>query len=324
MSIDQTPRSGFDTRSLTISVAAILVLTAVAALALAWAWDDLPERVATHWNGSGEADGFSDRSTRLALLLVALPAALSVALAVLMSFVPRGAPGSRWISAIPVGLAAAVFTTTIGSTLQQRNGGDASIGWILLAMLVFGFAATAAVVPLLPAARVAPATSGPPPDAARLDTSGEVWWTGRAQMSALVLAGVLALCVVPAIVLAVSIGIGWIIALILLIPALAVVASGRFVVTIGGDHVVVSGRLFGWPRLVLPLDTITMASTRSVSLWEYGGIGLRYGPRGTGVITRGGEALVLERSDGNDVAITCDDAATAAATINTLRSRTTG
>ena len=41
------------------------------------------------------------------------------------------------------------------------------------------------------------------------------------------------------------------------------------------------------------------------------------------MITRNGDALVIERTDGSGLAITCDDPETAAATVNTLRTRAT-
>ncbi len=325
MSIDQTARrgTGYDVRSLAIGAAAIVVLTGVAAAVLWWAWDDLPERVATHWSGNGEPDEFTDLGRGLATMLLALPAGIAFGLAVLMGFVPRTAPGTRWISALPVGLAAAILTVTVGSTVQQRNGGEASLAITLLLMLIAGVAATAAVVPLFPHERIEPVVDPPPAGAPRLDTTADVWWTGTAPMSPTLVGGLVALCLVPGIVIAATTRIGWVVALILVLPALLVIANGRFRVTIGSGHVVTSGALIGWPKLTLPLETIAEASTERVSIWEYGGMGLRYGPRGTGVITRGGEALILTRGDGSRIAITVDDAATAAATVNTLRSRST-
>lgn len=324
MSIDQSsPGAGYDARSLLIGIAAIATLGAIAGAVLWWAWDDLPDRIATHWDGAGVADDFSDKSGRLAATLIGLPVGISVLLAVFMGFVPRSAPGTRWISALPVGLAAGVLTTTVGSAVQQRNGGDASIAVTLLLMLVFGVAAAAAVVPFLPSANAGIATAPPPADAPRLDTDARVWWAGTASTSPWLLGGLLALCVVPGVVIAATSRIGWVVALFLLLPAVLVAANSRFRITIGSDRVVASGALLGWPRLALALDSIASADAEPVSMWSYGGMGLRYGPKGTGVITRSGEGLVIERADGTTVAITCDDAATAAATINTLRSRAT-
>ena len=313
--------SGYDVRSLLIGVAGILVLGAIAVAVLAWAWPDLPDRIATHWDGAGVADDFSDKSTGLAAVLIALPVGLAIAVAALMGFVPRSAPGTRWISAFPVGLAAAVLATTVGSTVQQRNGDEASIGVTMLLMLVVGIAATAAVVPLLPAATAGIATAPPPADAPRLDTSSRVWWTGTASTSPWLLAGLGVLCLAPAVVIAATSRIGWVVALFLTLPALLVATNARFRVTIGGDQVIASGAFVGWPKLAIPLESIESADVAPISMWSYGGMGLRYGPKGTGVITRSGDGLLIERADGTNIAITCDDATTAAATINTLRSR---
>lgn len=325
MSIDRgSADEGLNTRSLVIAVLAIVLVSAVAAAVLWWAWPELPERVATHWDGSGQPDAYTDRSAGLALMLVGLPAAVSVALALATGFVPQSAPGSRWVSALPVGLAAGMLTLTTGSTVQQRDGGEATIGPLILTMLVIGGLATAAVAALLPSTRLDDAAGPPPPDAPRLADGGRAWWTGTARVSPLLVGGLLALLLGSATLITLAVGLGWILAVLLLVPALLIVAHSRFRITIGDDRVVASGALAGWPRISVPLATVAAAGTRPVSVREFGGIGLRYRRRSSGVITRSGTALVLTRSDASEVVVTCDDAEAAAATVNSLRSQAEG
>jgi hypothetical protein len=59
-----------------------------------------------------------------------------------------------------------------------------------------------------------------------------------------------------------------------------------------------------------------------VPLGEFGGFGLRWGPgRRLGIITRGGEALEVQRRDGRTVVVTVDDAATAAGLLMAFAAR---
>ncbi len=62
-----------------------------------------------------------------------------------------------------------------------------------------------------------------------------------------------------------------------------------------------------------------MPTTTTIKQW--GGLGLRSRPGATGIITRGGDALELQRTDDTTVMITVDDAHNAAATINSLLER---
>jgi hypothetical protein len=64
---------------------------------------------------------------------------------------------------------------------------------------------------------------------------------------------------------------------------------------------------------VAAADVASAGTTSVVPLGEFGGYGIRFGlGRRLGVITRGGEALEVQRRDGRAVVVTVDDAATAA------------
>ncbi|WP_150460095.1 DUF1648 domain-containing protein [Nesterenkonia ebinurensis] len=83
----------------------------------------------------------------------------------------------------------------------------------------------------------------------------------------------------------------------------------------------------GWPKLHVPADEVEGAEAGRVEspMGEFGGWGIRSSlsePDGTvGVVIRGGEALVVSRSGGRKVVVTVDDAATAAALLNTKAAR---
>lgn len=83
----------------------------------------------------------------------------------------------------------------------------------------------------------------------------------------------------------------------------------------------------GWPRLHVPADEAEGAAAGWVEspMGEFGGWGIRSSltePGGTvGVVIRSGEALEVTRSGGRKVVVTIDDAATAAALLNTKAQR---
>ncbi|RIQ11291.1 DUF1648 domain-containing protein, partial [Jiangella rhizosphaerae] len=143
---------------------------------------------------------------------------------------------------------------------------------------------------------------------------------------------------VPAVVLVAGIGVTavagvvgrqwWVLGLSL---ALAILAAAMFSVTVTVDErgLTVRGR-FGRPRLHTSLDRIARASTVTVRpVRDFGGWGYRVaalGPlKGTrGYVLRGGEALLVELTDGGRAIVTVDDAGTAAALLNALLERRFG
>jgi hypothetical protein len=74
----------------------------------------------------------------------------------------------------------------------------------------------------------------------------------------------------------------------------------------------------GWPRIHVPLDEVVRADVIEVRpLRDFGGWGLRVGRHGrVGVVLRSGQALLVQRTGGRSVAVTVDDAATAAGLLN--------
>lgn len=301
-------------------VGAVLPLV-IGIVALAWAWPDLPAEVATHWGDDGQPDGFMTRSTALIVWQVGTLLGVWVVLTAAVARVPASAPGARGIKAVPAAAAWGVAMLTMGTAVAQR--GDVAtarslsgwwVGWVLLAAAVGAGLAYALGDPAPDMPR---RTGDPGDDVPRLaDTaSGAEWWTGVAPAGRTMLAsaaGLLVLSVVTAWVVG-----PWV--LLLTLPVLAVlVASSYARVTVGRKKVVVTGGLFGWPRLSVALDSVVEALPTTARVRQWGGVGLRTRPGATGIITRGGEALELRRTDGTTVVITVDDADTAAGAINSL------
>jgi len=104
------------------------------------------------------------------------------------------------------------------------------------------------------------------------------------------------------------------------IPLLLLCAA-MFAWTIRIDHTGVTVRsVLGFPRTHIPLNEVTRAPATQVEFSDFGGWGYRVGLGGNrvGVITRYGDALLVERTAGRGFVVTTDDAAAAAAVLNTL------
>lgn len=280
--------------------------------------------VATHWGANGQADGFMNRSTGLVMwnfgVLVGLWGVLTAAVA----GVPTSAPGARGIRAIPAATAWCVTMLTIGTAVAQRGdvgtAARASGWWAVLALVAAALGAALGYAVGEPAPAMPARDRDPDPSGPRLahPTAGSVWWAGVAPAGRGMLvaaAGMVLLGLVMAWVVD-----PWVV--LLMLPVFAVmVASSYARVTVGQQKVVVSGGLFGWPRLSVALNSIAEATPTTTKIKEWGGLGLRSRPRATGIITRGGDALELQRTDDTRVVITVDDAHNAAATINSLLER---
>lgn len=153
-----------------------------------------------------------------------------------------------------------------------------------------------------------------------------VVWTGRADLPgwfASLLAGAAALLLMLYVVLLLTRGSRlW---PMLFVPAflfLVLLATAHFTVTAGPRGLLVRSAL-GWPRFRVQLADIAKAGVVQVDpMPDFGGWGIRWvvGPNRKGrwgVVTRRGPALEVVRRDGRSVVVTVDEAATAAAVLET-------
>ena len=92
----------------------------------------------------------------------------------------------------------------------------------------------------------------------------------------------------------------------------AVAAVSVFRVRVDGTGLTVAS-VSGWPRFHVPCAEVADISVVEIeALGEFGGWGLRKVPGRLGIVTRSGEGLEVTRTDGRRLAVTVDDAATAA------------
>lgn len=295
--------------------ALILIWLPLAATAATWAaWSGrLPDRLATHWSGSGPADGFSSATGFGVAMLAAGVVAGLAGLAVVVR-----AHGSRYLLAAcgaVAGGAAGVWVATVTASLADPV--DARLGWRFLWLVAgLGWAAVVAVVadrsvqgPPSPASSVAPLDLAPTERAAYSTTL-------RAPL-------ILAVTVLTAVVIAVVAATGpvtlWPVAAV---PLIAGLVFGRVRVTVDRRGVRLVAGLIGIPFKTVPLADIAGVEVAEVNPLEWGGWGYRITPGRSALVLRKGPGLVLYLTSGHRVAITMDDPSTPAALLGALLPRT--
>jgi hypothetical protein len=282
----------------------------------------LPDQVAVHWGLGGQPDGFAAPET----LLVVFPgAAIAVgALMAVISLTSAASIAGRPLPGMANGVVWFLAALAVATTAIQLDGdtGAELPGWAIAAALAAGLAGWAVAMVVAGDQGGPPESMAPAPaEASRLDLPAghTAVWSGRAPTAPVpmvVAFGVAALAAVLAVV------VSWGLLIILVPVAVLVAATSSYRITVGPGAVDVSGALFGFPRLRIPLATIARADVGEVDAWSFGGWGIRVGTnRESAVITRSGPALVVTRTDGAVLRISLDEPADAAATITTLLDR---
>jgi MFS family permease len=279
-------------------------------------WSDrLPARMATHWSGTGPADGYSSArvfwGAMLALGIVAGLAAIGSALR------RGGAVGLRYLLGVTGALAggvAGIWVATATATLADPA--DARLGWRLL-WFVAGVAWGAVVVLV---AGPAPATPPPPVPAV---TPLDLGPTERAAYSTTLRAPlIIAVTFVAAVAIAVVAASGpsglW---PVVAVPVVALLLFGQVRVTADRRGLRLVAGLLGIPFKTIPLHHIAAVEVAEIDPLEWGGWGYRVTPGRSALVLRRGPGLVLHQTDGRRFAVTLDDPQTPAGLLTALLSR---
>lgn len=316
--------AGFRGRAAVIGVGVVVPLAALAAFFGVF-WDDLPEVVATHWDPRGRADAYVVRGLQLWLTPLILTVGSWGLLSIAVGHVPPQAPGGRWLRALPGGVAWFIVTLACATVLPQRGLPDPqqapfSNTW-MVAGLLGGLVGLGLVLLVTPDTARLPI--GPPPVEDELDEPGTrtirpptVIWRSSARPPIPAYVG---LAVVGILAAAAAVHTRWVIAAVLLTSVIVAAGFTSFRVSIDERSIHVRGTFFGTPRFTVPLSTVSRAEIVEATPLQWGGWGLRYRPTGTGVITRGGKALRLVRTDGSELVFTVDDVVGGAAVVNAAR-----
>jgi hypothetical protein len=284
--------------------------------------DRLPAELARHWTGD-RVTGTWSRTTGLVAgplvgtlvsVAIAVPAVLTrISTAVRRSLAATAAWTATFVATVGAGVLVGHLDLAEGTAAHPPDAA-AAIG----ALVGVPAAVAAAVAVRAPATERTPATSPPPDAAPRLPPgTAPTPWTGRPPISRGVTLGAVG-CVAVVVALAPLAG-WWLLVLAALVAAVAL-GTLRAYAVVDADGLVVTAT--GVRLLGVPIDEVAEAGVADLDPWAFGGWGLRVDPHGrTAVVTRAGEALRVRRADGGEVFVTVDDAATAAATLNSYADR---
>ena len=318
------PRTAYSSGQKTVVVllAGIVPLAlGLAGVALMALWSpELPQRLAIHWNGAGEVDGYADFAGVVALLLGVTAVLAGTFTLSVVTLTDRSSPvRGRILVALGIAVSTAVTTGIVASVGLQRGGAvpeSLQVGQWLLIGLGIGAVLGAIAYPLTPSFSQAPSDDDEHTDPIELSADERAVWTG------VVAPGRRFVALYAAIVLLVvgSVAFGAVdqpALVVVFIVVLAVSASVlRWRVTVSRSGFTARGTL-GLPVLRVPMTEVEGARVVQVgAMSEFGGWGLRFGGGRIGVILRSGEAVEVERTRGRAIVVTVDDAETAAALLN--------
>ncbi|EME99113.1 hypothetical protein J7W19_24850 [Streptomyces mobaraensis NBRC 13819 = DSM 40847] len=287
--------------------------------------DRLPDRLATHFGGSGRADGFTVANS-FAYQGLALVLSLAVLFAALAFFLELEVLSWRALAATAYAVAALIGSLMIWTVLCNASADapdDARLGLATLLTTLLS-ALVAGVLGVLLAGLTAPrprqAVAAPASVAPRLPlgASEGAAWTRTVVSRPLLGIGVALVAVAAGFGFA---G-GWTAGLGMAVGAVLVLPLSGARVTVDRHGLTVAPVWAPRPRLRIGLDRVVSADGRAVDAFrEFGGWGYRARSGRSGFVLRSGDALTVRLAAGGEFVVTVDDAATAAALLNTLADR---
>ncbi|MET8994939.1 hypothetical protein [Amycolatopsis sp. NPDC004169] len=303
----------------------VLFATAVlpgAALAVAGVLEDawagrLPDPVATHWSGGPNGHSALGTFTGVALGLGAVAVLLLATSAV--TALRRGRPLPRPTVGVGAGFAAlpaAVLLSVLVANLdvpdwQAARSGLAVLPFLLGAAILGGIAALVGGLPSPPA----PETADRP--SVGLRPGERAFWSGRAVNPAMLWA----LALVPVAIALLPAGLPWQTGVWIAFVGVVVTAlTYRLSASVDARGVTIRFGLLGVPWRHFSLEDVREATTRELTTFGDGGLGLRFNPvtGTTAYKVRGGPALVLALANGRTVLVSVDDPETGAGLVNDL------
>lgn len=301
---------------------------------------DLPDRIATHWNGSGAANGFSPATgfwvgTLIAGVLAGVAALVAAAVAApafraanepaggksaddLARYVRRIAAGRTTVigAGAVAGAATGVWVATATATLA--DSGDPRLGW-RFGYLAIGLAWGLVVWLIAGRAPRIDVPAQEPVDALDLGPTERAAWSTTLRSPIMMTAMAVSAAGVALAAAIMQPGLWFVV----LVPVIAAFALGRVRVTADRRGLRLTSAIGGFAFKRIALDEITGAEVAEINPIEWGGWGYRVKARSSALVLRGGPGLVLQLRDGRRFAVTLDDPRTPAALINGLRANST-
>ncbi|GAA2785245.1 DUF1648 domain-containing protein [Kitasatospora sp. CM 4170] len=315
-----------------VALGAAGVLAALLALPLVAA-GRLPERLATHWSGSGGPDG-SMPFWAATLGPAALWAALLLSLALTARVLGPSVRRLWYATALPsagvllIGAQASIVHANLDRA-DWTAAGDVGldVALVLLAAAAAGLLGqlvarrTAAPADTAAGAAAAGPSSGPQltlPDGERFA------WLSRTVNPWLRLTATVSGTAAAALAIAAAAGLAdglWAAVAPLAVVALATLGCSAVQAVVSPKGLEVSFGPFGWPVRRWPLEQIESARAEERTPAQVGGWGYRLSGLGTTVMLRGGPCLVVRPRAGAEFAVSLDDAERGAALLNSLAAR---
>lgn len=288
---------------------------------------DLPDRVASHFGVSGRPDGSMTPQQFLlvvgVLMVVGLGACMAVAL-IRRRLQPMVAVGASFIGAFIGALAAGILATNaIGQRGLERWQEAALSPWALILWIggsVIVGSAAAWIASSLPTDRD-PGT-GTIPSAMDLAPGERAFWTSCLAARWPMLLGLVALAVAAGLAEFTE---TWI-AIVLLLPAIAITTFSRIRVTADRSGLHVRYGFLGWPRTSVPLRRIATARAIDIRPTDWGGWGYRGSltlMNRAAVVLRAGPGIRRDLHHGKVFVCTIDDPDSPARLLNAEASRLT-
>ncbi|MFB6436199.1 DUF1648 domain-containing protein [Streptomyces sp. NPDC056411] len=306
-----------------IAVLPFVTATAVVAGVYTSVSARLPDPLATHFGAAGRVDGYSSVHGFLTGCLVVL-LVLGTGLGLLVQRQEPSA-GTLWAIAVGYATAAGVGYLSCLTLLGNAAATDASAVRLPLwqAAVALGVALAAGALGRLLAGRAPRPPRPAAGDAPRLDlpAGATAGWSRTISTPPLVVLGVLTACGGLVLLTSGSAIAG--VALLLSGAAAAAVTAMR--VTVDRRGLTLAPLLLSAFRIRfrrIPLARMSEATSRPISVFaEFGGWGYRVRPGRSGLVLRSGDAVVLRLTSGREFVVSVDDAATAAALLNTYLDR---
>lgn len=313
-----SPTSRGISASLGLGIPAILLGLAILPYLLVRS--ELPDRLATHFDMSGTADGSSSTTGFFIITLVSV--LLGSLGCIVFGVLNRNLPvfvrsTMAFLAAFVAGLTAGIFA---GTVLDQRGLDDwteAGAPWLsvatgLFAALPLGALAARLTVLLTPVQQVEHGEL-------RLLTLAE---GEQAVWSATIHSPGLALISLPLglVGLVVAAGTTWFLAVPTLFTVMAVLSLASIRVRVDRRGLLVNYGLFPWPRTHIPVEKIESATVIDVRPKQWGGWGYRGSltlMRQAAVVLRAGPGMRIDLRDGRVFAVTIDEPEPGVALLNT-------
>lgn len=289
---------------------------------------DLPDRLATHFDGSGTPD---DSMTQGVFLLFT-SAFMVAGIAVLIGLALRSKPLVQGVGAIAgflggffAGLGAAILGATVVAQRDIESWTEADGPWMLVvAIIILGLtmgAIGARLGSMLPVSEPVAFDTTTQPVMDLSDTENAVWST-RMRSSPLFMVG--AAVLVLGIVIA--LGTMWWIMIPTLVSGFAALALATLHVRADAQGLHVKYGLLPWPRTNVRVDQIEQATVIDVRPMQWGGWGYRGSlklMKQAAVVHRAGPGVRLDLKDGKVFVVTVDNPETPVALLNAEVARQT-